>query len=173
VSRGDGGTGWGLAHKLALWARVGDGDRAADILRSLLKPAGETYSIVTQGGGTYPNLFDGHPPFQIDGNFGGAAAIAEMLLQSNAAPVGSTEPTTIRLLPALPSIWESGEVRGLRARGGFEVSFRWHESELEQATIKSLSGGPVTVRCGDRTITLTDLPAKQTVVLNAALERQP
>jgi alpha-L-fucosidase 2 len=170
-ARGDGGTGWALAHKLALWARIGDGDRASDILRSLLKPAGGTDRIKTEGGGTYPNLFDGHPPFQIDGNFGGTAGIAELLLQSETPAVGTDEPTKIRLLPALPEIWESGEVRGLRARGGFEVSFRWRGSELEQATIRSLRGGPVTVRCGDRTITLTDLAAKQTVVLNGALER--
>ncbi|HTO04456.1 MAG TPA: glycoside hydrolase N-terminal domain-containing protein, partial [Opitutus sp.] len=170
-ARGDGGTGWALAHKLALWARIGDGARAADILRSLLKPAGGMDEITTEGGGTYPNLFDGHPPFQIDGNFGGTAAIAEMLLQSDAAPSGSDEPTVLRLLPALPEIWPSGEVRGLRTRGGFEVSFRWRESELVQATLRSLRGGPVTVRCGDRTVTLTDLAAKQGVVLNGALER--
>ena len=170
--RGDGGTGWSLAHKLALWARIGDGDRASDILRSLLKPAGEIDRIAAEGGGTYPNLFDGHPPFQIDGNFGGTAGIAEMLLQSEAPAVGSDDATVIRILPALPEIWEEGEVRGLRARGGFEVSFRWTGSELEQATIRSLRGGAVTVRCGDRTISLTDLDAKQTVVLNGALERQ-
>ena len=121
--------------------------------------------------GTYPNLFDGHPPFQIDGNFGGTAAIAEMLLQSEVAPVGVNEPVKIRLLPALPEIWTSGEVRGLRARGGFEVSCRWTGSELEEATIRSLRGEPVTVRCGDRTIAITDLGANQTAVLNGALER--
>jgi alpha-L-fucosidase 2 len=170
--RGDGGTGWSLAHKLALWARIGDGDRASDILRSLLKPAVEADRISAEGGGTYPNLFDGHPPFQIDGNFGGTAGVAEMLLQSEASAVGSDDATVIRILPALPEIWEQGEVRGLRARGGFELSFRWSGSELEQATIRSLRGGPVTVHCGDRTISLTDLAAKQTVVLNGALERQ-
>ena len=95
-----------------------------------------------------------------------------MLLQSDAAPSGSDEPTVLRLLPALPESWPSGEVRGLRGRGGFEVSFRWRESELERATVRSLRGGPVTIRCGDRAITLTDLAAKQVVVLNGALERQ-
>jgi alpha-L-fucosidase 2 len=172
-ARGDGGTGWALAHKLALWARIGDGDRASDILRSLLKPAGEVYRITAEGGGTYPNLFDGHPPFQIDGNFGGTAAIAEMLLQSEPARTGSDAPARIRLLPALPEIWEAGEVRGLRARGGFEVAIRWSGAELQHATIRSLRGAPVTVRCGDRTITLTDLPANQSVRLNGALERMP
>ncbi|MEO6005920.1 MAG: glycoside hydrolase N-terminal domain-containing protein [Opitutus sp.] len=171
-TRGDAGTGWGLAHKLALWARVGDGDRAADILRSLLKPAGEVYSITTQGGGTYPNLFDGHPPFQIDGNFGGAAAIAEMLLQSQVPAVESGGPATIQLLPALPTAWDAGEVRGLRARGGFEVDLRWRGSELEAATIRSLRGGSVNVRCGDRQIELKNLPAKKAVMLNGALEEQ-
>lgn len=137
-----------------------------------MKPAGGTERITTVGGGTYPNLFDGHPPFQIDGNFGGTAAIAEMLLQSQAAPVGSDQPTLLLLLPALPESWENGEIRGLRARGGFEVDLRWRGLELDQVTVRSLRGGPVTLRCGDRTTTLKDLPAKKSVVLNGALEIQ-
>jgi alpha-L-fucosidase 2 len=173
-ARGDQGTGWGLAHKLALWARVGDGDRAADLLRSLLKPAGGSDHIATIGGGTYPNLFDGHPPFQIDGNFGGCAAIAEMLVQSRATfstADARSSGSEIRLLPALPAEWASGEVEGLRTRGGFEVSIRWSDHVLAGATVLSLRGGPVIVSQGDRTIAITDLPAGKTVRLNDKLER--
>jgi alpha-L-fucosidase 2 len=171
-ARGDGGTGWCLAHKLALWARVGDGDRASDILRSLLKPSGGTDRITTKGGGTYPNLFDAHPPFQIDGNFGGTAAIAEMLMQSHSPAPGSEEPVGIQLLPARPESWESGEVRGLRARGGFEVGLRWRDGQLEHATVRSLRGGSVIVSYADRTVTLKDLAANQVVVLNGDLKEQ-
>jgi alpha-L-fucosidase 2 len=169
-ARGDGGTGWCLAHKLALWARVGDGDRAADILRSLLKPAAGTDRITTEGGGTYPNLFDAHPPFQIDGNLGGTAAIAEMLVQSQFVPGDDAAPAELRLLPALPTNWGSGEITGLRTRGGFEVGLRWRDGQLELVKIESLRGGTVTLRSGDRTKTLKDLPSRKPLILNGALE---
>jgi alpha-L-fucosidase 2 len=168
--RGDGGTGWCLAHKLALWARLGDGERAADILRSLLKPAGGRDRITTEGGGTYPNLFDAHPPFQIDGNFGGAAAIAELLVQSRVNGDPSSGDAEIELLPALPPTWVDGEVRGLRARGGFEVDVRWRGGVLEQARVRSLRGTAGTVRYGERTAAVEATAKGRVLVLDGNLK---
>lgn len=139
--RGDGGTGWALAHKAALWARLGDGERAHDLLRALLQPASQAVGITTKGGGTYANLFCAHPPFQIDGNLGGAAAIAEMLLQS--------EPARIVLLPALPPAWREGEVRGLKARGDIEVAMTWRAGKVDTVTLDGLTKAVTVVVDGD------------------------
>jgi alpha-L-fucosidase 2 len=125
-ARGDGGTGWAKAWKINLWARLLDGKRAHKLLVEQLRES------------TLPNLWDTHPPFQIDGNFGATAGIAEMLLQSHS--------DAVHLLPALPPAWKDGAVKGLRARGDITVSMRWSDNKLAEATIESGRSGLIRLR---------------------------
>ena len=139
--RGDRSTGWAMAHRLCCRARTGDGERAFKLLKTLLST------------GTYDNLWDAHPPFQIDGNFGGTAGIAEMLLQSDAG--------YLDLLPAVPSVWSEGSFSGLVGRGNFAVALAWKNGAVTEASITARAGGECGVRVGDRTFTLTNAEGRQ------------
>jgi alpha-L-fucosidase 2 len=142
IARGDEGTGWSLAWKISFWARFRDGNHAWEMVRMLLRPEGQPQINTTgggsSGGGSYPNMFDAHPPFQIDGNFGGAAGIVEMLIQSHL--------DAIDILPALPDGIPDGHVKGIRARGGFELEFEWSGGKLSQLRVLSNSGSTLSLR---------------------------
>ncbi|WP_242692039.1 glycoside hydrolase family 95 protein [Aridibaculum aurantiacum] len=153
--RGDAATGWSLGWKINLWARFKDGDHAYKLIQMLLSPADRG------GAGSYTNLFDAHPPFQIDGNFGGAAGVGELLVQSHTQ--------YIDLLPALPSALKTGEVKGIRARGGFELNLTWSNGKLQHAELLSNAGNDAVLRYAGKTVTFKTEKGK-TYKLNSSLE---
>jgi alpha-L-fucosidase 2 len=159
ISRGDEGTGWSLAWKINFWARFKDGNHAWKMVQMLLRPQGQSSGQATgggsSGGGSYPNLFDAHPPFQIDGNFGGAAGIVEMLLQSHLGEID--------ILPALPEGIPNGHIKGIRARGGFELEYSWSRGILQSVKVISNAGYPLSINYKDKSFTS---PTKKGEVLH-------
>ena len=137
--RGDAATGWSLGWKINFWARFKDGDHAFKLIKMLMSPA-------KGGAGSYPNLFDAHPPFQIDGNFGGAAGIGELLVQSHTKYVD--------ILPALPAALPQGEIKGICARGGFVLDIKWKDNRLEQLTVTSKAGQPLSLRYNSKELNI-------------------
>lgn len=159
--RGDNGTGWSLAWKINFWSRFRDGNHSYKLVHKLLSPAQKPDGKV--GGGSYPNLFDAHPPFQIDGNFGGASGILEMILQSHL--------DKIELLPALPDALSTGSVSGIIARGGFELAFSWENSKLKQVEITSKKGNPCVLEYNGNRIEF-NTKAGKTYKFNGSLNKK-
>jgi len=179
IFRGDAATGWSMGWKMNLWARFLDGDHAYLILQNLISPANDRDAThPTAHAGLYPNMFDAHPPFQIDGNFGATAGIAEMLLQSDdphgtelsLTPAQTGETAFLFLLPALPSAFPNGSVHGLRARGGVTVDITWRDGKLVQATLTSDKTKRATVRYAGREVQM-ELPAGKPVAFGGNLPK--
>lgn len=153
LQRGDAGTGWSMAWKMNFWARLHDGEHALQLFKQLVKPVtGGDEIKMSGGGGTYSNLFCGHPPFQIDGNFGATAGLAEMLLQSNEEEA--------ELLPALPAAWHTGSIEGLCARGGFDIGMEWKNGTLVSCTVLSKTGNDYRLLYKGKTIRLKTTKGK-------------
>lgn len=136
--RGDDGTGWSLAWKVNMWARLLDGNHAYKLFKNQLRLTKENDTQYNRHGGCYPNLFDAHPPFQIDGNFAGTAGVIEMLMQS--------QNKEIHLLPALPDAWTDGEIKGITAKGSFILDIKWNNGKMSNTRILSNNGGTCSVR---------------------------
>jgi alpha-L-fucosidase 2 len=160
--RGDVGTGWSLAWKINFWARLLDAEHAYKLLQRALTPVRGGGRGIGGAGGVYPNLFDAHPPFQIDGNFGATSGITEMLLQSHDGE--------LHLLPALPAAWPDGEITGLRARGGIGIDLRWRNGRLASASLRVDRAGALQVRQGERVVTVQVKPG-ETIRLDGNLTR--
>jgi len=158
--RGDDGTGWSLAWKINFWARLLDGNHSYKLIKDLLRATGQAATNYSGGGGSYPNLFDAHPPFQIDGNFGGLAGMTEMMLQS--------QDDAIYLLPALPDAWASGKISGLKARGNFGISINWKNKKIVSASVLSVVGGKCLLRTNEP-IKIAGLPVSSKKAANGYL----
>jgi alpha-L-fucosidase 2 len=171
--RGDDGTGWSLAWKINFWARLRDGDHAFKLMSNQLRATENVNTVMQHAGGTYPNLFDAHPPFQIDGNFGFVSGVSEMLLQSQERYTDPFAPKEDRyyidLLPALPSAWPNGSIFGLRARGGFTVDLTWKAGKLVAARLRSDTGGATRVRYAGRALDVRLEPG-QSIALDCGLK---
>lgn len=155
LRRTNNGTGWSISWKISMWARLLNAEKAYDAIQKLISyyPADKS-EIVMGGGGTYPNLFDAHPPFQIDGNFGGTAGIVEMLLQSHL--------DYIHILPALPAVWKNGKINGIKARGNIEINIEWKENKLTALSMKSAYDQNRKIKYGEKRIEIK-LPANKLI----------